>query len=157
MIKAALVGDAQTIERIKGMGSAVRLELKRTIEQLSIKLQIAVKKENLTGQVLNVQTGRLRRSVTYKIEQTTNGTFGYVGTNVEYGKLWEYGFSQKIGAGTRGGPRNLTGQALNTYMSKHPPGIKKHKARSFLRAALADMQNEIREQIRSAAVRVARK
>lgn len=37
------------------------------------------------------QTGTLRRSITHKIEQVRDGVVGYVGTNVVYARIQEFG------------------------------------------------------------------
>lgn len=45
--------------------------------------------DNLTGRVLNVQTGRLRQSIQTSLE--ADGLQGRIGTNVEYAEIHEYG------------------------------------------------------------------
>lgn len=58
-------------------------------------------KENMTpngpsapGEFPAVDTGRLRASITHRVETGMNRTVGYVGTNVEYGPLLEFGTSK---------------------------------------------------------------
>lgn len=51
-----------------------------------------IKRDYLSGQVLNVRTNRLRGSITHKMPQlTTGGWQGTVGTNVIYAPVHEYG------------------------------------------------------------------
>ena len=45
-----------------------------------------------------------------------------------------------MGAGARGGPRTLSGSALESYIAKHPAGVKHFPERSFLRSALKDLE-----------------
>ena len=49
-------------------------------------------KEKLSGEVLNVRTGRLRRSIVERVESSGSVVTGIVGTNVEYAAPHEYGF-----------------------------------------------------------------
>ena len=74
---------------------------------------------------------------------TDTAAIAYVGTNVSYGAFWEHGFTRKIGAGARGGPRTLSGNALATYIARHPPGTRQYAARPFLAPALASMKAKI--------------
>lgn len=48
-------------------------------------------KLKLSGQYLNVQTGRLRSSITHEVKKDGNGFYGKVGTNVVYAPPHEFG------------------------------------------------------------------
>lgn len=48
-------------------------------------------KENLTGRVLKVQTGRLRSSIHHSVKVTARSARGVIGTNVVYARIHEYG------------------------------------------------------------------
>ncbi len=50
-----------------------------------------IQANRLTGQVLNVRTGTLRRSITSKESVMPRGVKLQVGTNVWYGRIWELG------------------------------------------------------------------
>uniref|UniRef100_A0A6M3KA36 Putative tail protein n=1 Tax=viral metagenome TaxID=1070528 RepID=A0A6M3KA36_9ZZZZ len=50
-----------------------------------------VQSQKLTGQVLKVDTGRLRRSVTSRVSLVGQGARAAVGTNVFYGRVHEFG------------------------------------------------------------------
>ena len=50
-------------------------------------------KRRLTGEVLHVQTGRLRNSIAIDVERNGSKIIGAMGTNVVYGKFWELGFT----------------------------------------------------------------
>jgi hypothetical protein len=81
---------------------------------------------------------------------------GIVGTNVDYGAAWEYGFDLRVGAGARGGPRTLLGAARDAYFAKHPPGVRHVAERSFLRSALREFMPEFRAEMQEAVRRAAR-
>lgn len=63
----------------------------------AIKLVAYIKERKLSDQILQVQTGRLRRSITYRTEGSGTGEFrAFVGTNVKYARAHEYGFSGPV-------------------------------------------------------------
>jgi phage gpG-like protein len=157
MISGYLVGDKAMIARFQAMPAAVKSALDDEVQKLGYALQLRVQRDYLRGPRptrLGVKTGRLLRSITQggsdsrsRFESTATTSYAYVGTNVEYGAPWEYGFAKRVGAGARGGPRTLMGKALETYISKHPPGTKQMAARPFLRPALEDMRSQIVERL----------
>lgn len=59
--------------------------------QVVVMLMSYVKQKKLTGQVLKVKSGTLRRSISGKVEGSGRYTWGEVGTNVKYGVFWELG------------------------------------------------------------------
>lgn len=61
------------------------------MNDIADKLVGTVQSQKLSGQVLKVQTGRLRRSITRRVESTSDGINAIAGTNVEYAKIHEYG------------------------------------------------------------------
>lgn len=61
------------------------------MNDIADKLVSTVQANKLSGQVLKVQTGRLRRSITRQVESTADGINAIAGTNVEYAKIHEYG------------------------------------------------------------------
>ena len=156
MITGQLIGNDEFIRRIDALPSFIHGRLLDTITRLTIQLQANVKQDKLSDNVLMVRTGRLRRSITNDIQDTGYSIIGIVGTNVSYGKFWEEGFSRKVGAGARGGPRTLQGAAIARYISKHPSGIKNYGPRSFLKSALADMQQKIVADIEKALIQGAK-
>ena len=57
----------------------VRAEIRRTVNALTLKLQRTIQEDMLTGQRLNVQSGRLRGSVSSKVEEDKDWIEGTVG------------------------------------------------------------------------------
>lgn len=150
MITGYIVGDRELIARMQGVPAAMKAEVDKTVDKLCFELEASVKTQYLTGQVLRVRTDRLRGSITRRAPETRTrvvitdtAAIAYVGTNVSYGAFWEHGFTRKIGAGARGGPRTLSGNALATYIARHPPGTRQYAARPFLAPALASMKAKI--------------
>lgn len=126
----------------------MRAALKDGVTRLAFKLEAKVKGDKLSDQVLHVRTGRLRRSINTRIEQQGSSVIGYVGTNVVYAKRQEYGF---VGTETvRQHLRMMTQAFGKPVKDPHKVEVKAHArkvnypAHSFLRSALADMDDEIR-------------
>lgn len=72
----------------------VRAEIRRTVNALTLKLQRTIQEDMLTGQRLNVQSGRLRGSVSSKVEEDKDwieGTVGAGGALVPYAPAHEFG------------------------------------------------------------------
>lgn len=61
------------------------------VEEATTLVQARVMKEKLSGQVLKVRTGKLRRSITQKIDRDTGSISGIVGTNTRYARIHEFG------------------------------------------------------------------
>lgn len=153
MITGRVVGAEAVQYRLSAtIPNGVKRNLERAITSLAIGLQREVKSAKLSGAVLKVKTGTLRRSIDQVVKVTDTSVIGEVSTNVRYGKAWEYGFDRKVGAGARGGPRTLSGSALERYIAKHPAGVRHFPERSFLRSALRDLEasGKIDQVIRSA-------
>lgn len=72
----------------------VKAEVRRTIAALTLKLERMIKQDMLTGQRLNVQTGRLRGSVTSQVNEDQDSIEGVVGAG---GALVRYAFIHEFG------------------------------------------------------------
>jgi len=156
MITGALIGDRELVQRVSAIPQAAQAELVPTVQRLIFAVEARSKTTYLRGPRplhLGVVTGRLSSSVTTHMEVTSDSVYGICGTNVGYGKLWELGFTKKVGAGARGGPRTLTGGARERYFAKHPPGVKQVAARPFLSPALDDIRPQAVTEIQAAYVR----
>lgn len=157
MISGYIVGDKALVARIAGAGDVIKAEIDETVQKLGYALQARVQTQMLTGQVLRVRTGRLRSSIAQnaadsrsRFVSTATSAIAYVGTNVSYGAAWEHGFSRKVGAGARGGPRTISGKALDSYIRRHPPGMRQYAARPFLEPALFQMRAQIQNELGAA-------
>lgn len=163
MIKAEIIGAASVISKLKRLSPRVELALIREVGRLSTQLERRVK-QKLSGEVLHVRTGRLRRSIHQEVSSSDTEVTGIVGTDVEYAAAHEYGFS---GTETvRAHIRNLTKTrtlSLTGKLLKHPVKISTGSTMvraftrhantpksSFLLSALREMRPEILEGLRAA-------
>lgn len=89
---------------------------------------------NMSGQVLGVVTGRLRKSIFGRVRVEGDKILGEVGTNVKYGAAHEYGFKGLVFKTSSNGVRFVSRMNL--------------PERSFVRSALQDKQADIVEAVR---------
>lgn len=68
-----------------------RNRINQEVERLGVMLLNKVKSEKLSGQVLNVKTGKLRRSMNEKLTVTSDSVTSSVGTNTVYARIHEFG------------------------------------------------------------------
>jgi phage gpG-like protein len=153
MITAQLIGREELIRKFLTLGPATRKSLKTSFTALVYKLQAKVKRDKLSGQVLSVRTGTLRRSIYGKVVETNTFIYGIVGTNVKYAAAHEYGFTGQVTVKEHlrkitkaygkdlAEPRSVMVMAYSRKMNL--------PERSFLRSALADMQPEITQTLES--------
>jgi phage gpG-like protein len=154
----AVTVDTSRLEaRLAALPGKLQASLTRAVQRLSIKLQGNVMASKLSGQVLHVRTGTLRRSINQKVEQSGNTIRGSVGTNVEYAAIHEYGGTIFIPPRIRKTHFKMDkyGNIKQGFAKKREANLTKEHAarsfgthvtfpeRSFLRSALKDMEPEI--------------
>lgn len=144
-IKGSVTGGRETAKKLRGEGKQVREAVRKTMGRLVLELMVKVKRDKLSGQALNVRTGRLRRSITQRVEVHGTTIEGVVGTNVEYGKFHEYGRSVKdeLKKHREGFKAALKANKPALNPDDLPPT-------SFLRSALKEMKQHNREEIERA-------
>lgn len=144
-INGNIKGDREVIADLRRFDGAARGEIVKGIGRIALKLMTRVKAQKLSGQVLNVRTGRLRRSVTQRVESGAAQISGIVGTNVEYAPIHEYGFKGSVSVKQhlrqikQAFGRDLKAPVFAS-VSAHARNVNL-PARSFLRSALADMSS----------------
>lgn len=145
MIETSVTGARETADKLRGTAGRAHEAIRKSVGRLVLELFVKVKQEKLSGpgkgQVLNVVTGRLRRSITQRVESGANEIKGIVGTNVEYAKFHEFGQSIKADLKKQ---REGVKRSLNASKPALNPGDL--PARSFLRSALKEMEPRIREE-----------
>lgn len=152
MISGYLVGDRQLVAQLGALPKAIQDNIAKTVDMLGLRLIANVVTQKLSGQVLKRRTGRLAASIARggaqtrsKFEQTSTTAIAYVGTNVTYGRTWEYGAhvpAYEI--------RPKNGQALHFFSHGaeifakvvHMPA-RDIKARPYLAPALQEMKPQI--------------
>lgn len=137
---------------------AMQIGVLTAITRLTIKLQGMVKEQKLSGQVLNVRTGNLRRSINQTVEQEAErGPVGTVGTNEKYARPHEMGFSGEVQIREhlrtikQAWGRPLS-EPVTSPVRSHTRQMKLPE-RSFLRSALADIQPEVQPTIEKEVVK----
>lgn len=154
MIKAWLIGDKEMVAKFDRFSGTVRADIEHGVARLAIALAAKVKGQKLSDQVLHVRTGRLRRSITYRVESGQTQIFGVVGTNVAYAARHEFGFhgTESVKAHLRT-IKQAFGKRLKSPLAvqvrAHSRAVN-YPARSFLRSALAEMQGDIRQGLQEA-------
>lgn len=147
MIRGYIIGDAEVAKRLHAVPERVRGALRDTVGRLVLKLQRRVMQDKLSGQVLKVRTGTLRRSIDQRVEVTDGGVVGLVSTNVKYGRALEYGSTQPVTVKQHlRTVKQAWGRPLAapvTATVKAHQRMQRVPERSFLRSALRDMQPEV--------------
>ncbi|WP_213308184.1 HK97 gp10 family phage protein [Paraburkholderia sacchari] len=90
-IDAKIAGSSQVVARIQRIPLNLRTALQSRVARLTVALQAHVVEDKLQGQVLNVRTGRLQRSINQAVVTDGSTITGVVSTPVEYAAIHEYG------------------------------------------------------------------
>lgn len=159
MISFSVDGDAAVVRMLQAKVPALTAAVRSSVTRASIMLLAYVKANKLSGQVLHVRTGTLRRKVNYRVTESANTVTGSVGVKLAYAAAHEYGFDGtenvrehlrtiKQAFGRSIAPVTFTVHAHSRHM--HLP------ERSFLRSSLRELTPEIQTMIRSAVLAGAR-
>ncbi|MGB8422184.1 hypothetical protein [Paraburkholderia sp.] len=156
-----VTGSSQVVERIRRITPNVRAALQERVQRLTIQLQIHVVRDKLQGQVLNVKTGRLQRSISQAVTSDATSVTGIVSTAVKYAAAHEYGFTGTVNVKEH--LRTIT-QAFGKELKEPVTStVRAHDMkmnlpeRSFLRSALADQRADIVAGIQQAVIEGAKK
>lgn len=162
----------QFLARLHGMSTKLSQNMLRVVTRLSVEVQAAVK-DKLSGGVLHVRSGTLRRSINRVVTQEGGSTTAVVGTNVIYAGVHEFGFdgvvtvrahTRHINAPSKIALHKIRGHDIGIYETKpgKPTGgvanvreYSRHMVmpeRSYLRSTLADFTVRIQTDIRAAAL-----
>jgi phage gpG-like protein len=139
------VESEAVLRKLDATALDVRTALRVAIGILVIKLQRNVVRDKLTGQVLKVRTGTLRRSIGVSMnEPGGDKIIGLVSTNLKYAPPHEYGFHGSVNV--RAHLREIKqafGRQLKTPVTVSVGAYSRNvdlPERSFLRSALRDMR-----------------
>lgn len=156
MLNFELRGDAALITKINAAPERVRKELTKEVTALVLLLEGNIKRDKLSGQVLHVRTGNLRRSIhaVLPVTQTDTGVFGKVvqSGDVKYGAIHEFGGrtpAHVIEAKRGKALAFMMGGKMAFAKRVNHPGSQMPE-RSFMRSALADMRNTISDRLQAA-------
>ena len=128
------------------MPGNLRQGLARTITKLELQL-VALVKRKLSGEVLQVRSGRLRNSITGHVQESATGVIATVSSEgVPYAPIQEFGVphSWEIRPKTaRALAFEVGGQTIFAARVMHPP----LPARSFMAASLREMEPIIKAEL----------
>lgn len=146
-VTGTVKGGDKLIESTNAFSSKMMARLRKEVAVIAVEMVAKVKGDKLTGQVLKVQTGRLRRSITFKLNNGPNTATATVGTNVEYARVHEFGFTGPVSV--RAHLRQMA-SGEQVQVPAHTRNVKLPE-RSFLRSTLAEMKGSITERLQKAA------
>lgn len=171
-ITAKVTGDTAVISKIRKMPDGIMNKVETAVQRLVIDLQRRVMQDKLSGQVLKVKTGTLRRSIDQAVVRDNSSVIGVVSTNVRYARIHEYGGAihrvtkpgvARLRTDTKG---NLLRQAGHDHLAVFAKAGHKRvrevayeggksyvinmPERSFLRSALKDVSSNVRKGIADA-------
>lgn len=152
-ITATIIGDEKVTERLAALPDRIIPAVSARLQAAAYQLEADVKANKLTGQVLHVRTGRLRRSIHAADVKVSDGKISTtVGTNVEYAARHEYGFHGE--ETVKAHVRHMTqawGKQLREPLTVNVRSFSRkvdYDARSFLRSQLREDAQMIRDAIR---------
>jgi phage gpG-like protein len=156
VITGYLIGDTELIARMGQMYPNAQRGLLAAVTRLATQLQRHVMQDKLSGQVLRVRTGTLRRSINQRVEQSGDSTTGTVGTNIKYARAHEYGGAVMVPAHQRR-MTMVFGRPVQERMINVRAHTATYPERSFLRSALKDMEAQIKSGMEKALVEAVKK
>lgn len=153
MVLKISINDRALIQKLDRLPEKMRGAMKRKVTELTLKLESRVK-QKLSGEVLNVKTGALRRSIHSTVEDTGSSITGKVASSgdVNYAAIHEFGGTIDHPGGTAYIPTasgavqfisNEAAAAMKGALPRTRPHENPMPERSFLRSSLADMKQEI--------------
>ena len=164
-LTAKILGAESVTMRLASAPAAVLVRVRTEVERLGIELQRKVKESKLTGQVLKVKTGRLRRSINLKVTEAGGSITGSVGTvclrpPLEVGGSWTENEGPRPAKVARSRPRphGQEGQHQGEQQGPRSGAIPVKafsraitvKPRPFLMPVLEEMRNPIRVRLAQA-------
>jgi len=145
MMRAEITGEQRVRAALERFPAELISALQRGVGRALLLIQTRTKESKLSGQVLNVRTGRLRRSIATRMDPVTGDgkVSGVVGTKVVYAGAHEFGFH-----GTVSVREHLRRSKLGKpfYVSAHSRTMHLPE-RSFLRSSFRELQPQIRDEI----------
>lgn len=155
MLKIELKGDTEIIAKVDAGPESIRKALTKEVTAIVLLLEGHIKNEKLSGQVLHVRSGDLRRSIhaVLPVTQTATGVFGKVAQSgdVKYGKIHEFGGKTPahVIEAKPGSALHFLMNGKDVFFKKvnHPGSVMPE--RSFMRSSLADMRNDIVERLQN--------
>lgn len=164
MIKAELVGGDTVILSFEKVGVRSLVAVKAFVEKFTFKMMRSVMTEKLSGQVLKVRSGNLRRSIPRgtKIVEGPELIRGIVGLgDDEGGKVAKYGRIHEYGGVIPAHDIEIKNKQALMWMKNGTPRFAKRvhiprikmPVRSFLRSTLQEHRAEFQQGLQDALTR----
>lgn len=150
MLNATLTGSRELISRFEGAPKAVQDRMNVVVQAYTLDLQNYVIGSKLSGQVLNVRTGNLRRSIQRRLTVDPSAVYGYVYSSgdVKYAAIHEFGgiiqhpggtaYITRYGAGIGATRWISNSNPLAAHLKRTRPHPIPMPERSYLRSGLRD-------------------
>lgn len=142
------VNDTQVLARFDVMSDRVHDALVAKVGALTLQLEAKVKAK-LSGDVLQVRTGALRRSIFSKVDDQGDAVYGIAASSgdVKYAAFFEFGFTGT--EAVRAHIRHISEAFGKPLKEEIAVQVRAHDrkvdmpAHSFLRSSLAEMKDQI--------------
>ena len=148
-------GEEAVLARLEALPEKLRAALVKKISFLTLYLENYIKTQKLSGQVLNVVTGRLRRSIFSTVKSNETSVEGDVRSSgdVKYAAIHEFGYSgpEVVAAHTR-----EIKQAFGRAIEPMTVQVREHvrqvdmPERSFMRSSFNDLKTMLQQGVRDA-------
>lgn len=150
IITAEVIGDREIVDHFDQMPQRIHDALVKKVTVLALMLE-AKEKQKLSGDVLNVVTGRGRRSIFSSVEDDGQAVYGITASDgtAPYLAVHEYGGKGAydiVPVKAKALHWVSGGKDFFAKIVHHPPA----KMRSFARSSLADMRDQIIAGLREA-------
>lgn len=155
-ITTKVTGDDKLIAKLDKMPGNIKSALEKAITRSAIKLQGAIVREKLSGQVLKRKTGTLAASIQWDVKATEGSVVATVGSRIKekkplkYAAIHEYGFKGQVNV--REHLRMMT-QAWGRPVAPQQITVGPHTMnmnmpeRSYVRSKFSEMKEEINKAI----------
>ncbi len=156
MLTASIRKMSSVAYKLDNPSPVVQRAVEQVVRAKAIKLEALVK-DKLSNRVLNVKSGRLRRSIQHRVIANGNVILGQVFSSgdVKYARIHEMGGQTRphdiFPKGAKALAFKMGGKQVFARSVRHPGS--KIPERSYMRSSLGDMQLEIVRDIRLAVIR----
>jgi phage gpG-like protein len=153
VIETKITGEGQVLTGLVRIEGEVEARVRASVARQTLELVRHVKENKLTGQVLKVRTGTLRRSIAHSLTTTSGAITGTVSTPLVYAPIHEFGgtIPARIVEARRAQALKFTVGGKTLFRRAVSIPAVRMPERSFLRAALADRQAAIEADLQAAA------
>lgn len=150
LIDYQISGAREVVDFFRSAPNHVRQALTREIDRLGIML-LQRAKMKVSGDVLNVKSGRLRRSIKMTKNRSGDGYSVSVGTNLEYAAAHEFGFTGNVWVTQHQRlVRKAWGRPVRNPQMHNVWGYDRRMRlpeRSFLRSSFNELQPQMSQQL----------